>query len=412
MGILKKWSSITLVQRIIIGLVVGTVLAFLLPGGNALIELPGTLFVGALKAIAPVLVFFLVINAISQHKSGNKKQMKSIIFLYLLGTLSAAVVAVILSFMFPVTLTLAQSSIDTTPPSGIGAVIGNLFLNVVDNPVHALATANYIGILAWALIFGIALKNSAETTKQTFANIADAVSQVVRWIIEFAPFGIMAIVYLNISHNGIAAFSEYVDLLILLVGAMLIVALGVNPLIAFIVLKKNPYPLILRSLKVSGITAFFTRSSAANIPVNMELCEDLGLNKDFYSVSIPLGATINMAGAAITITTLTLATVHTLGINVDMGSALMLSIIAAISASGASGVAGGSLLLIPLAAELFGIQSDIAMQVVAVGFIIGVIQDSCETGLNSSTDVIFTAVAEYKQWQNEDKEFEIGAVKE
>ena len=262
MSIFQKWASMTLVKRIIIGLLVGTVLAFVFPNGNTLLELPGVLFVGALKAIAPILVFFLVINAISQHKSGNQKQMKSIVFLYLFGTLSASVVAVSLSFLFPVTLTLGESAGAITPPSGVGAVIQNLFLNMVDNPVHAISSANYIGILTWALIFGAALKHSHDTTKQTFANIADAVSQVVRWVIELAPFGIMAIVYLNISHNGIAAFAEYIDLLLLLVGSMIIVALVVNPLIAYVLLRKNPYPLIFRSLKVSGITAFFTRSSA------------------------------------------------------------------------------------------------------------------------------------------------------
>lgn len=332
--------------------------------------------------------------AISQHKSGKKTNMSSIIGLYLLGTFLAGLVAVIASFMFPITLTLGASANDITPPGGVVEVLKNLLMNVVDNPVKALFNANYIGILAWALILGLALKNAAESTKTMISNVADALSQIVRWIINFAPFGIMGLVFDSIATQGLETLLGYGQLIILLVGTMAFIALVVNPVIVFIGIRKNPYPLVLKCLKDSGITAFFTRSSAANIPVNMGLCQELGLDKDTYSVSIPLGATINMGGAAITISILTLAAVHTLDIQVDIGMAIVLSLLSAVSACGASGVAGGSLLLVPLACSLFGIPNDIAMQVVGVGFIVGVIQDSCETALNSSTDVLFTAVAE------------------
>lgn len=393
--LIKKWNDISLVKRIIVGLIIGITLAITLPTQLAPIAILGSLFVGALKAIAPILVFFLVMSAICQHKEGQKTNMKSIIFLYLLGTFLAGAVAVIASFLFPVTLKLAASAEGVTPPGGVGEVLKALLMNVVDNPVNALANANYIGILSWALILGLALKHSKESTKQIISSISDAVSQVVKWVINLAPFGIMGLVFDTISTSGIESLLKYGQLIVLLVGSMAFVALVVNPIITFINIRKNPYPLVFKCLKDSGLTAFFTRSSAANIPVNMRLCKELGLDEDTYSVSIPLGATINMGGAAVTISVLALAAANTLGINVDLGTAIILSVLSAISACGASGVAGGSLLLVPLACSLFGIPNEVAMQVVGVGFIVGVIQDSCETAINSSTDVLFTAVAEY-----------------
>lgn len=399
--ILSKWNQISLVKRIIVGLVIGIILALTIPDIAKPIVILGSLFVGALKAVAPILVFFLVMSAISQHKKGQQTNMKSIICLYLLGTFLAGLIAVVASFMFKITLTLGAGVEDVVPPGGVVEVLKTLLMNVVDNPVKALFNANYIGILSWALILGIALKNSAESTKLMISNVADALSQVVRWIINFAPLGIMGLVFDSIATQGIESLLGYGQLIVLLVGCMAFVAFVVNPIIAFIGMRKNPYPLVFKCLKNSGITAFFTRSSAANIPVNMGLCEALKLDKDTYSVSIPLGATINMGGAAVTISVLTLAAVHTLGIEVDIGMALILSLLSAVSACGASGVAGGSLLLIPLACSLFGIPNDVAMQVVGVGFIVGVIQDSCETALNSSTDVLFTAVAEFAKKRKE-----------
>lgn len=399
--ILSKWNQISLVKRIIVGLVIGIILALTIPDTAKPVVILGSLFVGALKAVAPILVFFLVMSAISQHKKGQQTNMKSIICLYLLGTFLAGLIAVVASFMFKITLTLGAGVEDVVPPGGVVEVLKTLLMNVVDNPVKALFNANYIGILSWALILGIALKNSAESTKLMISNVADALSQVVRWIINFAPLGIMGLVFDSIATQGIESLLGYGQLIVLLVGCMAFVAFVVNPIIAFIGMRKNPYPLVFKCLKNSGITAFFTRSSAANIPVNMGLCEELKLDKDTYSVSIPLGATINMGGAAVTISVLTLAAVHTLGIEVDIGMALILSLLSAVSACGASGVAGGSLLLIPLACSLFGIPNDVAMQVVGVGFIVGVIQDSCETALNSSTDVLFTAVAEFAKKRKE-----------
>ncbi|WP_331654919.1 serine/threonine transporter SstT [Anaerotignum sp.] len=370
----------------------------------AIIALLGDLFVGALKGVAPILVFFLVMSSLAQHKKGAKTNMGTVIALYLIGTFSAAVVAVLASFMFPVTLTLTDIAAEAAaPPDGVGTVIKTLLLNVVQNPISSLSTANYIGILAWAVVFGLALKHSSDTTKTMLNNFADAVSQAVRWVISFAPFGILGLVYTTVSTSGLGIFTDYGKLLLVLVGCMAVVALVVNPIIVFLNIRQNPYPLVFKCLKDSFITAFFTRSSAANIPVNMTLCESLGLDEDNYSVSIPLGATINMAGAAITITVMALAAVNTLGYTVDIGTAIILSVVAAVSACGASGVAGGSLLLIPLACSLFGISNDIAMQVVGVGFIIGVVQDSCETGLNSSTDALFTAAAEFRQWRKQGK---------
>lgn len=404
---LKKWNELSLVVRIIIGLLIGGALALTIPSAAAPVSIFGSLFVSALKAIAPILVFFLVMAAISQHKAGHKSNMKSILVLYLIGTFLAGLTAVVASFLFPVQIALEVAKGSISPPSGIVEVLKNLLLNVVDNPVKALMNANYIGILAWASLLGIALRNAPESTKTMISNFSDAISQMVRWVIGFAPLGIMGLVFDAITKNGITAFKEYGSLLLLLVGCMFFMAFVVNPIIVFINIRQNPFPLVFKCIKQSGITAFFTRSSAANIPVNMKLCDELGLNKDNYSVSIPLGATINMAGAAITISVLTLAAVNTLGIQVDFATALILSVLSAVAACGASGVAGGSLLLIPLACSLFGIPNEVAMSVVGVGFIIGVIQDSCETALNSSTDALLTATAEFAQWKKDGKEIRI-----
>ncbi|MBB5148372.1 serine/threonine transporter SstT [Ureibacillus thermosphaericus] len=389
------WSQISLVKRILIGLILGILLAITIPDTFSWVSIFGNLFVGALKAVAPVLVLVLVIQAIANHRSGTKTNMKLILILYAIGTFSAGAIGVIASFIFPTTLTLKMSAEDVSPPEGIAEVFETLLFNVVSNPVNALMNANYIGILAWAVLLGIALKKAADSTKTMIDNLSEAISTIVKWVIEFAPIGIMGLVFDAIATSGLSTLVEYGKLLIVLLGCMFFVALVINPLITFIFTKQNPYPLVWLTLKESAIFAFFTRSSAANIPVNLALCEKLGLNKDTYSVSIPLGATINMAGAAITISVLTLAASHTLGIEVDVMTAIILVVLSALSAAGASGVAGGSLLLIPVACSLFGISNDIAMQVVAVGFIIGVLQDSCETALNSSSDVLFTATAEW-----------------
>jgi len=402
-SLFHKWNQLSLVTRIIVGIIIGVILALTVPDGAKWVTIFGSLFVGALKSVAPVLVLFLVMHAISKHKSGQQTNMKSIIILYIISTFLAGLVAVVASFIFPVTLTLKTGAEGFEPPSGITEVLQTLLFNIVDNPVNALINSNYIGILAWAILLGIALKHAPDSTKNMLASFSDAISQIVRWIINLAPLGIMGLVFEALVTNGLSALLDYGKLLLVLLGCMLFIALVVNPIIVFINIRKNPYPLVFKCLKESGITAFFTRSSAANIPVNMSLCEKLDLDKDTYSVSIPLGATINMAGAAVTISVLTLAAVHTLGIEVDMGTALILSILSAISACGASGVAGGSLLLIPLASSLFGISNDVAMQVVAVGFIIGVLQDSCETALNSSSDVLYTATAEYAKKRKEGK---------
>ena len=392
----KRWNDISLVKRIICGLIVGILLGLTVPQASAL-SILGDLFVGALKAVAPLLVLFLVMAALSKHQEGKQTNMKHIIGLYLLGTFLAGFIAVIASFLFPLTLTLAESTSDITPPGGIGEVLHTLMMNLVANPIDALANANYIGILAWAVLLGIALRKAPNGVKTAIDAVAEAFSQIVRWIISCAPFGVMGLVFTTISKQGIDSLLSYGKLICLLVGTMAFVAFVVNPIIVFIGIRKNPYPLVLKCLKDSGITAFFTRSSAANIPVNMRLCAELGLNKDTYAVSIPLGSTINMGGAAVTISILALAAAHTLGIQVDFASAVVVSLLSAVSAYGASGVAGGSLLLVPLACSLFGIPNDIAMQVVGVGFIVGVIQDSCETAINSSTDVLYTAVAELSQ---------------
>lgn len=394
MELLHKWNHISLVKRIIVGLILGAALGALLPQASV-IGILGTLFVNALKALAPLLVFFLVLHSLSHHKKGAKSNMSAVIVFYLIGTFLAALCAVVTSFLFPSTLILAEQA-EQAAPGGIADVLQNLLNSAVSNPISAIAEANYIGVLLWAVVFGLAMREAGEGTKTVLGDISNMLSSAIRWVISCAPFGILGLVYTTVSDTGFESFLNYGRLILVLVGCMLLVALVVNPIIVYLAIRKNPYPLVFRCLKDSGIMAFFTRSSAANIPVNMKLCEDLGLDKEKYSVSIPLGATINMAGAAITITILTLAAANTLGISVDFPTALLLSLVSSVAACGSSGVAGGSLLLIPMACSMFGISSDIAMQVVGIGFIIGVIQDSCETALNSSSDVLFTAAAEFR----------------
>lgn len=393
-SIVANWNKISLVKQICIGLVIGIILAVLFPQELSGLAILGQLFTGALKAVAPVVVLFLVMAAISQHQQGQKTNIKSIIILYIIGTFLAALVAVVVSFIFRVDLVLTASSENITPPGGLVEVLKSLVFQIVDNPVNAVVEANYIGILAWSILLGLALKRASERTKTVVSDLADAVSKIVKWVIKFAPLGVMGLVFNAVATSGLASLLSYGKLIALLVGTMVFVALVLNPLIVYTKTRQNPYSLVFKCLKDSGITAFFTRSSAANIPVNMALCEELGLDKNTYAISIPLGATINMAGASVTIAILTMAATHTLGIPVDLPMAIVLSFLAAISACGTSGVAGGSLLLIPLACSLFGIPSDLAMEVVGVGFIVGVIQDSCETALNSSTDVLFTAAAD------------------
>ncbi|MCH4183926.1 MAG: serine/threonine transporter SstT [Eggerthellaceae bacterium] len=401
----EKWNKVSFIQRIILGMIVGILLALFVPNIDAL-SLLGTLYVAALKAVAPILVFCLVIAALCKARAQGA--MKHVILLFAISTFIAALVAVIACAIFPITLTLTDvDSTVSSSPSSFSEVFHALLMNLVANPIDALAKANFLGILAWAVLIGIALRIAAESTKTMLTNLSDAVSQIVRWVIDFVPFGVCGLVYNAVSTSGLSIFTEYGTLLIVLVGCMLIVALVTNPLIVFINIRQNPYPLVFRCLKDSGITAFFTRSSAANIPVNLELCRKLGLNKDNYSVSIPLGATINMAGAAVTISVMALATAHTVGINVDPITAVILCVLASLSAAGTSGVAGGSLLLIPLACSLFGINNDIAMQVVGVGFIIGVIQDSCETALNSSSCALFAATADYYLRRKQGKEMNV-----
>ena len=395
---ISTWNRTSLIKRIAIGVVIGALLGLLIPK-ITVIGLLGDMFVGGLKAIAPLLVFALVANALSQTREGQQSNMKTVIVLYLFGTFAAALTAVISHYIFPISLKLgAAAATKASAPQGVGEVFKDLLLKMVDNPINALAQANYIGVLVWAVVFAFAMRTASQHTKELLNTLAEVTSQIVRWIINLAPFGILGLVFNTISENGIGVLADYGVLILVLVGTMAFVALVVNPAISFVMMGKNPLPLVFRCLKDSGITAFFTRSSAANIPVNLQLCEDLGLNPDTYSVSIPLGSTINMAGAAVTINVLTLAAVTTLGIEVDFATALILSVVSAISACGASGIAGGSLLLVPVACSLFGISNDLAMQVVGVGFIVGVIQDSCETALNSSTDVLFTAVAEKSRW--------------
>ncbi len=399
----EKWTDISLVARIVIGLVIGAILGIVVPQAAA-IGILGDIFVGALKAIAPLLVFFLVISSLSNATNSHGGVIRTVIILYMFSTFLAAIIAVIASKLFPVQLILVDAVTDTAAPQGISEVLKNLLLNIVANPISSLANANYVGILAWAVLIGLAFKAANDATKKVLGDISNGLSQVVTWIINLAPFGILGLVFTTVSQNGLDIFTSYGKLLLVLVGCMLFIYFVTNPILVYWCIRKNPYPLIFKCLKKSAITAFFTRSSAANIPVNMKACEEFGLDKDTYSVTIPLGATINMDGAAITITVMTMATAYTMGIGVDIPSAIILSILATLSACGASGVAGGSLLLIPLACSLFGISDTIAYQVVGVGFIIGVIQDSVETALNSSSDLLLSASAEMRQWRLEGKE--------
>lgn len=394
MNIIKKWTESSLILKIVIGLVIGAILGIAVPQWS-FIGFPGEVFVSALKAIAPILVFVLVASALSKARSGLGSRFKSVITFYLFSTFLSAMVAVTASYLFPVTINLTNASTETAP-GGLGEVISSMILSIFSNPIELLSQGQYLGILFWAIVFGIALKMVAsDSTKGMLSDCADAVSMIVRGIIQFAPIGILGLVFTSVSESGLGIFTQYGQLILLLVGCIAFVAFVTDPLISGIALRRNPYPLVLTCLRESGITAFFSRSSAANIPVNMQLCERLGLDKNFYSISIPLGSTINMEGAAITITVMTLAVCHTMGITVPMALTIVLCIISTAAACGASGVAGGSLLLIPMACSLFGISADVSMQAVAVGFIIGVIQDSCETALNSAGDALFSATAEY-----------------
>ncbi|MPW59414.1 serine/threonine transporter SstT [Moraxella catarrhalis] len=396
-SIVDAYLRLGLVPLIVLALVIGTIIGVVAPSFGLSLGILGSIFVGALKAVAPILVFVLVLAAVSNQRIGADSRIKPIIFLYLVGTFSAALVAVGASFMFPTELVLNNiESIEQATPQSLREVLTNLVMNLVANPVASLANANYMGILTWAVLIGLALRHVTETTLHVVSDLGMAVTSVVKWIIALAPFGILGLVASTVAETGIQALVGYARLLAVLVGSMLFIALVMNPIIVAVMTRKNPYPLVFTCLRESGVTAFFTRSSAANIPVNMNLARKLGLSEDTYSVSIPLGSAINMAGAAITINILTLAAAHTLGIEVSFGAAVLLAIVGSLSACGASGVAGGSLLLIPLACNLFNIPNDIAMQVVAIGFIIGVVQDSAETALNSSTDVLFTAAADPK----------------
>lgn len=394
------WGRITsgnLILQIFIGIVAAVLLVLVDRGTAAGAILLGNLFVGALKAVAPVLVLLLVASALANQKATHTSQMRPIVMLYLVGTFSAALLAVVMSKVFPTTLTLVATATDLSPPQGIAEVLNTLLFKIVDNPVNAIATANYIGILAWGIALGLFLRHGADSTRAMLSDLSHAVTHIVQIVIRLAPVGIFGLVAGNLAAEGLGELGKYAQLLAVLLGSMLLMALVVNPAIVYAKTRRNPYPIVLTALRESGITAFFTRSSAANVPVNLALCERLELEEDTYAVSIPLGATINMGGAAITITTLTLAAANTLGIEVDFLTALLLSVVAALSACGASGVAGGSLLLIPLACSLFGISNDVAMQVVAVGFVISILQDSAETALNSSTDVVFTAAVAGKE---------------
>lgn len=399
----ERWTAISLPKRILSGMILGAVLGMMIPQAVGL-SILGNLFVNALKGIAPLLVFFLVISSLCQAKQSHGGIIRTVICLYLFNTLLGAVIAVVASKLFPITLTLAQAAEETSAPQGIAEVLQTLLLNVVKNPITSIAEANYIGILAWAVLFGVAMRGASERTKEIMDNFAAALSKVVTWIINFAPFGILGLVFDTVSTNGLQVFTEYGRLLAVLVGSMLFIYFVTNPILVYWCIHQNPFPLIFKCLKRSAVTAFFTRSSAANIPINMEVCEEMGLDKNTYSVTIPLGATINMNGAAVTITVMTLAAANTLGIPVDIPTAIILSVLSALSACGASGVAGGSLLLIPLACSLFGISSDVAMQVIGVGFIIGVVQDSVETALNSSCDLLLSAAAQFREWRKEGRE--------
>ncbi|MDG1865394.1 MAG: serine/threonine transporter SstT [Woeseiaceae bacterium] len=390
MTFLKKLINLDVTAQIAIGIFVAVIVSLVSPAWASSLALFGTLFVQSLKAVAPILVFFLVISAIANQSQGQDAKLRPILFMYIIGTLCAALLAVIMSKLFPTNIQLDVTNLELAAPQGIGEVLNNLLFKLVDNPVNALITGNFIGILVWGVAVGLGLRHSSASTKLGFQDLSHAITQIVRVIIRLAPLGILGLVAGTLAEFGIQVLSQYAKILLVLLSSMLIMALFVNALIVWIKIRSNPYSLIFTALRESGITAFFTRSSAANIPVNLSLCEKLGFQKNIFAVSIPLGATINMGGAAITITILTLAATNTLGINVDFSSALLLCVISALSACGASGVAGGSLLLIPLSCSLFGIPDDIAMQVVAVGFVISVLQDSAETALNSSTDVVFT----------------------
>ncbi len=389
--IVNRLMSGSLVLQIAFGIAAGISLVLLSPAAAKSTMLLGNLFVQALKAVAPILVLVLVASALANRKASHAAQMRPIIAMYLIGTAAAALLAVTMSTLFPTTLALKLPEVDASAPQGIAEVLSGLLSRLVDNPVNAIMTGNFIGILVWGVLLGVFLHHAAETTRQAVSDLAEAITNIVRIVIRLAPIGIFGLVAGNLAESGLSALEGYAHLLTVLLSSMLIMALVVNPFIVWVRTRRNPYPIVLAALRESGVTAFFTRSSAANIPVNLALCERLKLEKDTYAVSIPLGATINMGGAAITITVLTLAATHTLGIDVDIATALLLSIVAALSACGASGVAGGSLLLIPLSCALFGISNDVAMQVVAVGFVISILQDSAETALNSSTDVVFTA---------------------
>ena len=394
--ILNRILSGSLVLQIAIGIVLGVALAFVSPSAAESVMLLGRLFVSALKAVAPVLVLVLVASAIANRKASHSSQMRPIVIMYLVGTVAAALLAVTVSTLFPTTLALQSDGIAQSAPQGIAEVLETLLFKLVDNPINAMLNANYIGILVWGVLLGVFLHHAADSTRMAVHDLSDAITKIVRFVVRLAPIGIFGLVAGNLAEGGLGVLGSYARILTILIGCMLAVALIANPLIVWIKTRKNPYPLVFTALRESGMVAFFTRSSAANIPVNLALCERLDLEEDTYAVSIPLGATINMGGAAITITVLTLAAVHTLGISIDLPTALLLSVVAALSACGASGVPGGSLLLIPLACGLFGISNDVAMQVVAVGFVISVVQDSAETALNSSTDVVFTAAVASK----------------
>lgn len=394
-SLIRKIKTMGLVSQIIIAIILASIFATLTPDIARSFAVLGQLFVNALKAVAPVLIFILVISSIANQKPNNDANLKPIILLYFIGTLSAAFVAVIFSFLFPTSLTLDIAIATATPPQGLGEVLTTLAFKVVENPFKAIINGNFIAVLAWGIGLGLALKKANDSTKTMVHDVSEAITSIVRLVIRFAPIGIFGLVSNTIASTGFSVFAEYGQLLTVLVGSMLIIAIIINPLIVYIVTKSNPYPLVITCLKESGITAFFTRSSAANVPINLALCKKLNLHEDTYSISIPLGSAINMAGAAITVTVLTLATANSLSIAIDFPTALLLCVVASISACGSSGVAGGSLLLIPLACSLFGIPNDVALQVVAIGFIIGVIQDSAETALNSSTDVVFTAAASH-----------------
>ena len=402
-NLLKTWNRLSIVQRIIMGLIVGLILYFIFPQELTFISIFGQFFVLALRAVAPVLVFIIVASAVANHQSGKRSNVGRIIILYLIGTFFASLIAVIMSFIFPVSISLVSNDSDLSAAGSIHEVLKNLVLSIFTNPVDALLNVNFIGILVWGIFLGLGLRKSASSSKNFLADLAEALSFIIKIVMQIAPLGVMGLIYQALTENGLAALADYGQLLCVLVACYLIITLVLNPLIVWFNIRQNPYPLVFRCLRESGITAFFMRSSAANIPVNMMLCQNMGLAKETYSVSIPLGATINMAGAAVTIPVLALAAVHTLGIHVDIFTALLLAFVSALAACGASGVPGGSLLLIPLATSLFGIPNDVGMQVVGVGFIISFLEDSLETALNSHSDALFTISAEFNVWKKQGK---------